>query len=130
MSIYAEVDGVMLQKFKFVASQYISTELAQHFGEAPEVEVILSERFMFDELCLRIVQEIWGREVDASQEISYPADWWQAFKERWFPKWALVKWPVRYETKKMTVMEFYPKLSLPGQEAVVHIWKRDLSEEP
>lgn len=24
-----------------------------------------------------------------------PADWWQAFKERWFPKWALKRWPVR-----------------------------------
>ena len=28
----------------------------------------------------------------------WPADWWQAFRERWFPKWWLRRWPVRYET--------------------------------
>ena len=25
-----------------------------------------------------------------------PADWWQHFKERWFPGWALKMWPVVY----------------------------------
>jgi len=28
-------------------------------------------------------------------EESYPADWWQAFKDRWFPKWLLRKYPVQ-----------------------------------
>ena len=27
----------------------------------------------------------------------WPADWWQAFRERWCPKWWLSSWPVRYE---------------------------------
>lgn len=27
----------------------------------------------------------------------WPADWWQAFKERWFPKWLKDRFPVRYE---------------------------------
>lgn len=27
----------------------------------------------------------------------WPKDWWQAFKERWFPSWALKRWPVEYE---------------------------------
>ncbi len=26
--------------------------------------------------------------------VAYPADWWQAFKARWFPRWALRLWPV------------------------------------
>lgn len=26
----------------------------------------------------------------------WPADWLQAFKERWFPVWALKRWPVAY----------------------------------
>jgi hypothetical protein len=28
----------------------------------------------------------------------YPLDWWQAFRERWFPKWWLRRWPVAYKT--------------------------------
>lgn len=28
--------------------------------------------------------------------VRYPADWWQAFRERWFPGWWLKRHPVRY----------------------------------
>jgi hypothetical protein len=27
-------------------------------------------------------------------DISYPRDWWNHTKKRWFPKWALSRWPV------------------------------------
>jgi hypothetical protein len=27
----------------------------------------------------------------------WPADWWQAVRERWLPAWWLRRWPVRYE---------------------------------
>ena len=29
-------------------------------------------------------------------ETSYPADWWQAFKDRWFPYWLKKKFPVKF----------------------------------
>lgn len=29
-------------------------------------------------------------------ERRYPADWWQAFRERWFPAFWLRRWPVQY----------------------------------
>ncbi len=31
-------------------------------------------------------------------EERWPADWWQAFRERWFPAWWLRRWPVRYKS--------------------------------
>ena len=27
----------------------------------------------------------------------WPKTWWDAFKERWFPKWILSRWPVEYD---------------------------------
>ena len=27
---------------------------------------------------------------------TYPADWWHAFKARWFPGWLLARFPARY----------------------------------
>ena len=30
-------------------------------------------------------------------EKQWPRDWWQAFRERWLPKWWLAKHPVQYE---------------------------------
>lgn len=29
---------------------------------------------------------------------SWPKTWWDAFKERWFPTWAKLRWPIQYET--------------------------------
>lgn len=26
----------------------------------------------------------------------WPRTWWDAFKERWFPQWAIARWPVEY----------------------------------
>ena len=30
-------------------------------------------------------------------KVQYPADWWQAFRARWFPAWWLRRWPIEYE---------------------------------
>jgi hypothetical protein len=30
-------------------------------------------------------------------EEKWPQDWWQAFRERWFPAWWLNRWPVKYK---------------------------------
>jgi hypothetical protein len=32
--------------------------------------------------------------------VSYPSDWWEAFKKRFFPKWLLKKYPVVYHEEK------------------------------
>jgi hypothetical protein len=29
--------------------------------------------------------------------LRWPADWWQALKARWFPRWWLARWPVKWE---------------------------------
>jgi hypothetical protein len=44
------------------------------------------------------------------KEIKYPLDWWQAFKERWFPKLFLRRWPVKYHTWKVDFL--YPDLEM------------------
>ncbi len=32
--------------------------------------------------------------------LAVPADWWQAVRERFLPKWWLRRWPVRYRVEK------------------------------
>ena len=36
----------------------------------------------------------------------YPRDWWQAFRERWFPQWWLRRWPVDYREIDVDVPKF------------------------
>ena len=46
-------------------------------------------------------------------EVKYPLDWWQSFKERWFPKWVLRRWPVRYHYEKWEACAMLPDLEIP-----------------
>lgn len=41
----------------------------------------------------------------------WPADWWQHFKERWFPAWARQRWPVVYQWRRVDIDAVYPELS-------------------
>jgi hypothetical protein len=38
----------------------------------------------------------------------YPRDWWQAFRERWFPRWWLSRRPVDYEEIDIDEPKFGP----------------------
>lgn len=53
--------------------------------------------------------------------ISYPADWVQAFKQRWFPAWAQRRWPVRLITTTINMMTLYPefRISMPRHPHVL-----------
>lgn len=47
------------------------------------------------------------------EEIHYPATWWQAFKQHFFPRWLLRWFPVEYT--KYKVVTFYPKIAMPSE---------------
>lgn len=58
----------------------------------------------------------------------WPADWWQAFKERWFPNWVLRRWPVRYETidiDRTIYTRFCPHVKIPDNRPHIS-WLHDL----
>lgn len=42
-----------------------------------------------------------------------PADWWQAFKERWYPQWLKKKSPVKY--KEIVAVHRFPELEVPHE---------------
>ena len=49
---------------------------------------------------------------------TYPSDWWQAFKERWFPPWLLSRYPVRYTD--IIAEHRFPEMAIPklGREKI------------
>jgi hypothetical protein len=63
--------------------------------------------FDTDKLCQRIVAIVYGEEVK-EEIVRYPADWWQAVKERWLPAWAKRRWPIRYKKSQLRLMCMYP----------------------
>lgn len=58
----------------------------------------------------------------------YPKDWWQAVKERWFPKWAKNKWPIKYVVIDISENKFAVCPHLPCDGSIMHYeWLRDAS---
>jgi len=73
-----------------------------------------------DDVIITANLRVYGKEICKPQilNIKYPIDWWQAFKERWFPKLILSRYPVKYNhvnhvVKKWKVVEVYALMRKP-----------------
>lgn len=111
------MDKVELEKIKFAFIQ----ELSPHLLDAG---VEFRENFFTDRVVMMVTGYIWGEKAD-QESIRYPADWWQAFKLRWFPERAIARWPIVYTVYDLTPMTLYPKfrISVPRE---THVLKIDL----
>jgi len=112
-------DEVTLERFDAVARTVFANETLVSLGN-------LELRHFIDERICGLVYEL--RAHLASEKLSridvkYPKDWWQAFKEHWFPKWLLKRYPVQYHEEHYDVRAFYPKVSLPQEQHYVRIIK-------
>ncbi len=65
---------------------------------------------------------IWGEKLEP-KKIQYPRDWFQAFKERWYPKRLLRRWPVLLTTHLITAYALYPdfRRAMPNERSVMDI---------
>lgn len=89
------------------------------------VSIFLSERSIYPRI-LNVAAEHIGHEltgwnviVDIEMpgkklcQFSYPSNWWQAFKSRWFPVWLKRRFPVKDYVVDITAI--IENLKLPGQ---------------
>jgi hypothetical protein len=102
---------IILKKIAFGISARIDAKCIKDFR--PD---ILAE-FLTDSLIVSIRCLIYGEELD-SHKFYYPADWWQAFRVRWFPKWWLRRWPPKYREIDCHWKVLYPDFvpALPNEK--------------
>ncbi len=88
------------------------------FAERPEVrtDYIIEHMKLLVGLLVRFAEQ-------PCEPVKYPADWWQAVKERFAPAWALRHWPVAYTVWEPSVI--YPDIALPDLAHYIHIRKLD-----
>jgi hypothetical protein len=92
-----EIQTLVLERINLVANGTI----ARHeFAMLPRAEVI--GRIGIDcktmDLLLSLETYVMGLpEKTIIIHEKWPTDWWQALKERWWPRWALRRWPVEYK---------------------------------
>ena len=53
----------------------------------------------------------WYCPAELKREIRFTANWWEAIKERFFPQWALNRWPVSYHVFR--IYEMFPEVAWP-----------------
>jgi len=71
-------------------------------------------------LVVRLHAAVYGRKSDHVVVVKQPADWWQAFRERWFPKIWLQAYPVHYRETRVYADEFLPFVPpIPNQTHVI-----------
>lgn len=72
-----------------------------------KVSVLLEE--VSKDLILRLVHDVYGRQVsDHVRAIRHiETDWWQALKQRWFPRWAKCRWRVEWEEIETRIDEYH-----------------------
>ena len=102
----------------------IQLAVSEHLmGATVDVEQVLQDQFVF-----RLRGYLMGHKLP-ERKFSYPSDWWQAFKLRWFPAWALKRYPVRYTVITVSANALYPdfKVALPDQRHFIDVavWQRD-----
>ena len=116
------MDEVTLQRFTVGISEFLTSECAAHFAEPPDVRV--SDAVMFDRdlISVQLRQFVYGYQID-HVERTWPRDWWQALKERWFPPWATRRWPVVYDGVTIDAKVLYPQLA--GADGVLNVTVHD-----
>jgi len=118
-----KMETVTLERMKLAAITQISQELVdEYFAIPPKVDISAHDDFMFDGVTMRIIQMVYGRTME-EVKAEYPADWWEAFKERWFPAWAKKRWSVRWVRVRLEAKELYPKLSAPDYQPQLQLYR-------
>jgi len=75
------------------------------------------------EIACRLVADLYGFDT-GSERHTWPATWWDAFKLRWFPRWALKRWPAQMkgvETMHGVVFPHLTRDSGPGFGTARHL---------
>ena len=93
---------IHLEVVKFYLDQAVTPIQLQRM-KLERLEDFLGQSFRF-----RLSYQMAGRQGEA---LKYPADWWQAVRERFAPRWWLKRHPVHYFTR--TAYEMLPAVPLP-----------------
>jgi hypothetical protein len=117
----ARIETITLELWRVYASRRISLQAAL----ASNVQLTTFLDHQLNELVLTLRGAIGSQRCMDEINITYPADWWEAVKDRWLPAWAKRRWPVRLTRHHVDVRLVYPELVIPNQPFIkVPVWEQ------
>ncbi len=95
-------DADLTQSFQQAARDIVAAAAAPDAEPLPPLDFRVS-----DEAGKSDVIGVVPNSLAKTETVTYPTTWWDAFKERWFPKWLMVDGidPVQYTTHTFKVVE-------------------------
>lgn len=92
----------------------------QYFPRERIEGVTVQSDWMFDldALLVRLRKDVWSERL-GDETVRWPTTWWDAVKARWFPWWALRRWPAKYSHADFTVYRGYPDLVMPEHRSAL-----------
>lgn len=84
------------------------------------------------DIIVRARLSIYGKQHPDQHITRFPADWWQALKERFAPAWFRDRWPVQFTEVRATLEELYPDIeaALPDRSPVMRFHVKRALEHP
>ena len=111
---------ITLDRCKFYLEQHVSQYPCLLGADVTALASAMSKDIIF-----RVAWSVAGKQEVIIDE-TVPVTWADAFKERWFPKWLLSRYPVRYRRLVVNKSTTFPSISLPGYgDPVVVMTKTD-----
>jgi hypothetical protein len=85
--------------------------IAQAAVDPSSIELSTRSDWLLEQTIIQLTRRVCY--LPTESWLTIPADWWQAFKERWFFKWMLRRWPVVYKTYEARA--YFPQMVFPPQ---------------
>jgi hypothetical protein len=116
-----DVLGRFVTYRKLRVAQYM--QITEQMQRHSEVKIgHMNDDFIRNRLTATMESFVWGM-VGDRVEVKVPLDWWQAFKERWFPLWALARWPVVYWGQTWQAVELVNREFPPDRDTIRVLWQ-------
>ncbi len=116
--------------FKKVSTEVIRMAVQSHLSRHCLENLRFDTKAMIDnitgDMVFQLVAGISGKQEKT--EVSYPADWWQALRQRWFPRWWLKRHPVQFKRIVTTTTHLCPHLPI-GEHRTQHYHLQWLMKE-
>jgi len=109
-------ETIELEVKKYVNSIIVRDEFLRD-AYAPK---FIAEKTLYGMTRILCRWEVLGKKL---ADVAWPATWWDAFKERWYPAWAKKKWPVRYNRIHVDeLVGISPRVEEPTRIAITGDW--------
>lgn len=112
----ARVVNLILEKFTIGAQ----TRLAEYPALAKNAMIDVAAEMCADDLIVSLRTFV-PAASKIVQRVDVPETWWDAVKERWFPDWALDRWPAQYRTLSTVIMYVCPHATIAWPDSQEHL---------